>query len=707
MRKLLIIIFFLSFFISTVKSQNIDWRVVHQIGDNTGNEEVLDMSQDSEGNIYSVGYFYGEIDFGNQNIVSQGNMDGFLIKMNCKGEYVWIKHLSGQGWDEIRAVTVDKDDNIIIAGAFGNGGVNASLDNLTITSSGNSDVFVAKCDSQGNFTWINTFGSSEADKPSGIASDEKGDIYLTGYFKNTISFGNQSISSNGEMDLFVSKISNAGNQLWFYSAGGISFDYGNSIEILDSSVYVSGNFQDVVDFGTGLLPSLGSYDIFLLSIDTSNTNLFWVNTYGTNNLDGGYDMKLNTQEELLMCGEFAGLIDFGNNISISSQSGNYNGYIVKFNKTGDAIWAHPLLSNDDVYAYGCQIDMYDNVYITGVMFSETSISNLTLSLSGGLGSYYSNIFLFMLDNDGFEQWGLNIPGQGLNNLGYSIEIAPSNDIFLAGRVDGINTFGTLPSISGDLNNSQSAFISLYGRPFLELSSSGILDSIISCDQLLLKANDGALNYIWYEENTIIQQGSIDSVYNNNPSMYIVEDEACKYDSDTLHILSNMDLTLNVDNPILYCIGDEILIEINGGNTYDWIPQDNLSCNNCSSPLLTAVEDMVYTVIVKEEQCTDTLYISTIEDQPCTPENIYIPNAFSPNGDGVNDVFNIVYTGQLEGEIKIFNRLGNMVYQGQINNPWDGYNKNSICPQGVYIYYLDYLDYNEQTKTKTGFLTLIR
>ena len=46
-----------------------------------------------------------------------------------------------------------------------------------------------------------------------------------------------------------------------------------------------------------------------------------------------------------------------------------------------------------------------------------------------------------------------------------------------------------------------------------------------------------------------------------------------------------------------------------------------------------------------------------------------PSSFTPNGDGINEGFNIVYTGQLEGEIKIFNRLGNMVHQGQINNPF--------------------------------------
>ena len=193
--------------------------------------------------------------------------------MNCKGEYVLIKQLSGQGWDEIRTVTVDKDDNIIISGAFGNGGIDASIDNFTVISSGNSDVFVAKLDNQGNVIWINNFGSNEADKPSGIDTDDKGDIYVTGYFKDIINFGNQSIASNGEMDLFVSKISTLGNLLWFYSAGGISFDYGNNIEVLDSCIYISGNFQDIVDFGSGPIPSLGSYDIFFLSLDTSNTNL--------------------------------------------------------------------------------------------------------------------------------------------------------------------------------------------------------------------------------------------------------------------------------------------------------------------------------------------------------------------------------------------------------------------------------------------------
>ena len=105
MRLLLFILFSLSFFLN---AQTMDWRIAQQIGDNTSNDEVEDMAIDSEGNIYVVGSFYGTITWGNQTMTSQGNMDGFLIKLDCMGKLVWMQQLSGAGWDEIRCVTVDK-----------------------------------------------------------------------------------------------------------------------------------------------------------------------------------------------------------------------------------------------------------------------------------------------------------------------------------------------------------------------------------------------------------------------------------------------------------------------------------------------------------------------------------------------------------------------------------------------------------------------
>ena len=130
-----------------------DWRMVQQIGDNTGNDEVNDMAMDSEGNVYAVGSFYGTITWGNQTMTAQGNMDGFLIKMDCMGKLIWTQQLSGSGWDEIRSVSVDKDDNVVIAGRVGL--VQASIGGYTITSLGNYDLFVAKCDGQGGFLWVN------------------------------------------------------------------------------------------------------------------------------------------------------------------------------------------------------------------------------------------------------------------------------------------------------------------------------------------------------------------------------------------------------------------------------------------------------------------------------------------------------------------------------------------------------------------------
>ena len=70
-----------------------------------------------------------------------------------------------------------------------------------------------------------------------------------------------------------------------------------------------------------------------------------------------------------------------------------------------------------------------------------------------------------------------------------------------------------------------------------------------------------------------------------------------------------------------------------------------------------------------------------------PFVIYAPNTFIPDGDGVNDIFNVVTDFEMiEWELKIFNRWGEMVHRSDIiENGWDGTYKGVVCPDGIYTY----------------------
>tara|TARA_B110001452_G_scaffold65834_1_gene52704 strand:- start:770 stop:1192 length:423 start_codon:yes stop_codon:yes gene_type:complete len=92
-----------------------------------------------------------------------------------------------------------------------------------------------------------------------------------------------------------------------------------------------------------------------------------------------------------------------------------------------------------------------------------------------------------------------------------------------------------------------------------------------------------------------------------------------------------------------------------------------------------------------------------------PYALYSPNAFSPDGDGINDIFKISGQGMLDFQIEIYNRWGQMVYKSiDLSNGWDGTFKGKNLPTGTYVYKIKTSKYGvEQILVKSGSVALIR
>ncbi|MBS1934915.1 MAG: gliding motility-associated C-terminal domain-containing protein, partial [Bacteroidetes bacterium] len=125
--------------------------------------------------------------------------------------------------------------------------------------------------------------------------------------------------------------------------------------------------------------------------------------------------------------------------------------------------------------------------------------------------------------------------------------------------------------------------------------------------------------------------------------------------------------------------------------WNCMPPDYLSCSDCSSPVSTPRSDMVYVVTGKTQygcEASDTLIIKLV----CAQDRVYIPDAFSPNSDGKNDVFYIKGRGiRIIKSIAIYSRWGEKVFEknniaiDDRSSAWDGYFKGSPLPAGTYVY----------------------
>lgn len=179
--------------------------------------DVNDVTSNSSGNIFIVGWFEATVDFdpgaGTDNRTSNGDTtDFFLSKYNSDGTYAWTKTLGGTGWDDwASSVSVDNDGYIYISGSFSDTvdfDPNVGTDNHT--SVGSSDIFLSKYNPDDTYAWTKTFGSSARDSSWSVHTiSETGDVYFSGYYQNTVDFdpgsGVDNHTSNGQRDVFLSK----------------------------------------------------------------------------------------------------------------------------------------------------------------------------------------------------------------------------------------------------------------------------------------------------------------------------------------------------------------------------------------------------------------------------------------------------------------------------------------------------------------------
>ena len=114
---------------------------------------------------------------------------------------------------------MDDVGNIYIGGSFQNTvDFDPGVGTVNHVFEGSYDCFVEKLDVNGNFIWVNTFGSTGQEEVESIKVDQSGNIYLTGFFEETVDFdagaGTIPLTSNGGEDIFVQKLDDSGNLLW-------------------------------------------------------------------------------------------------------------------------------------------------------------------------------------------------------------------------------------------------------------------------------------------------------------------------------------------------------------------------------------------------------------------------------------------------------------------------------------------------------------
>ncbi len=156
------------------------------------------------------------------------------------------------------------------------------------------------------------------------------------------------------------------------------------------------------------------------------------------------------------------------------------------------------------------------------------------------------------------------------------------------------------------------------------------------------------------------------------------------------------------------IGNSTQLSATGGSggSYVWLPPTGLSNANIANPVASPLTTTTYTVTYTDANgCTssDTVTVEVIEAY-----EIFIPSAFSPNGDGANDVLFVRGAGIQTLEFVVFNRFGEKVFEsGSINDGWDATFRGKEVDTGIYVYYVNATFFNGTSQTLKGDVSLVR
>lgn len=347
------------------------------------------------GRLYVVGSFSVGADFNGGQIVSAGSTDGFVAKLYASGAPEWIKPIGGEFADTASSVSVDGSGNVYVVGTFNT--ATTSLGGANLTSSGSSDGYLAKFNSNGAIQWAKSIGGLSNDSASSVKVDSSGNVFVAGTFEGTTVTPETSIiASAGASDGYLAKFNASGAVQWMRPIGGGQNDTGLSVSLnSNGDPVVCGNFIGATaNLGASNITSAGSTDGYLAKYDSFTGTVQWAKPVGGMFNDSAISVAHDSANNILFGGTFEGTItNLGSPIP---GAGGTDGFIAKLNQTGIVIWATPVGGTGSDTAVSVSLDTSDNVYVGG-RFQAATTNLGTANLIGGSGN---NGYLLRLNTGG-------------------------------------------------------------------------------------------------------------------------------------------------------------------------------------------------------------------------------------------------------------------------------------------------------------------
>ncbi|HUM45377.1 MAG TPA: MopE-related protein [Chitinophagales bacterium] len=346
-------------------------------------------------------------------------------------EWVWAQSTGGI-FNEARGerVVCDNNGHVVVAGTYSCPQI--TFGSITLNNNGGDDLFVVKMDTGGNVLWAKSAGGDYAEEGYTVATDDAGNVYVSGEFwSESVTFGSSTITNSGSADIFLVKYDASGNVLWAKSPAGTDEDKSNAIAVdLAGNVYITGSYiSNTLDFGGGVTLSnsqSNAEDMFIAKYDADGNAVWAKHATGSGN-DKAFGIGTDADGNVLVSGHFiSGTLAFGSTTLFNS--GGFDIFLVKYDANGNVLWAKNPSGSGYDFNFSLELDANGNSYITGHFSSfQLIFGGATVTNGGG-----DDIYVAKYDANGNAMWAQKAGGNTYD-YGYDVSVDGQGNVFLTGN----------------------------------------------------------------------------------------------------------------------------------------------------------------------------------------------------------------------------------------------------------------------------------
>lgn len=658
----------------------------------SGNDVLMDMLETTDNQDLLVGGHADSPISGEVNQTGFGAEDIWLFKQDFDDNILWRSRFGGGGKDILSKI-IELPDGYLLVGSSNS----SPSGNKSANHYGGMDVWLIKTDKNGNKLWDRAYGGSEDDFGTVVLNAPGGGYFIGGYSKST-NDGNKNAINHGDFDYWLIKTNPLGIKEWDASYGGDTTDILRDI-ILEGGELILGGHSLSAPSGNKTLANYGESDFWLLSLTTDGNTVIDEYIFGGSEADELGAMAINIHNDgFYIAGSSASGIS-GNKSEVNY--GQKDFWILRLDGNREIVWQNTIggAGNDEVT---CLSYSADGAPIIG------GATNSPGGSPGNIGAVNQGNYDYIaikIDTLGRIFWQKAYGGSDFDSL-TAITVRCDRGLYFGG----VSASG----ITGDRSQANRGgedywilSLEVPTIPRFRVQDHCFGTGIVFNDESELHPDE----FSWdFDDPLSGRNSSTDRNPNHtfsNPGIYNVTltiREGCQKDTSLTQTIEVFDHRVrgrvDLGEDFYICRGENNLIEnqksVSDEATFFWNTGDSTERINIQEP-------GIYVLTITVAQCFER---DTVEVAWCPI--LFIPNAFTPQGDLINDTWGAQGEGIIEFKLGIFNRWGEMLYHTEdFYDWWDGTYKGHPVQQDVYVYKIIYRGITGPELEKVGTVTLYR